>query len=333
VIEAVSGKSWEDFVSSRILVRVGMTTSNVRHSAAVAGGNVATPHAEVDGKVRPIAPFDSDNTNPAGGINSNADDMAKWMLVQLAHGKLADGSRLFSEDTWRELTTLVTPMPIADPPPELSVQRPNFRGYALGVGVQDYRGRKLLLHTGGLPGYVSRVLMIPELNLGISVLTNQESGAAFDAIAFRIADHYLGATDVDWLNAYQKIAAQQRAGFAQAEQKASATRNATSHPSLSPSTYAGVYTDAWYGDVEIVEQAGKLSIKFSHTPALIGDLEHWQYDTFLVKWRDRELRADAFITFALTPDGAIEQAKMVPASPAVDFSYDFQDLLLVPQRR
>ena len=74
-----------------------MTGSNVRHSAAAAGGNVAATHAPIDGKVRPIAPFDSDNTNPAGGINSSAEDMAKWLRVQLAGGKLADGSRLFSD--------------------------------------------------------------------------------------------------------------------------------------------------------------------------------------------------------------------------------------------
>src|SRR5215218_9514723 len=91
VIEAISGQSWEDFVSTRILARVGMTGSNVRHSDATKAGNVAAPHAPVDGKVRPIAPFDSDNTNPAGGINSNAGDMANWLLVQLAEGQLADG--------------------------------------------------------------------------------------------------------------------------------------------------------------------------------------------------------------------------------------------------
>ena len=332
VIEAVSGQSWEDFVSTRILAKVGMTTSSVRHSAATKGGNIATPHAAVDGRVRPIAPFDSDNTNPAGGINSNAQDMARWMLVQLARGTLPDGSRLFSEATSRELTTLVTPMPIGNPPPELSALRANFRGYALGLGVQDYRGRKLLMHTGGLPGYVSRVMMIPELSLGISVLTNQESGAAFDAIAYRIADHYLGASDVDWLDAYQKLAARQKAEVAQAEQKAASARNAASRPSLVLSGYAGTYTDAWYGDVMIEEKDGKLRIQFSRTPSLAGDLEHWQYDTFLAKWDDRELRADAFVTFSLNPDGTIDQVKMLPASPAVDFSYDFQDLLLEPKR-
>ena len=332
VIEAISGQSWEDFVSARILSKVGMTTSNVRHSAAAGVGNMATPHAAVEGKVRPIAPFDSDNTNPAGGINSNADDMAKWMIVQLARGRLPDGSRLFSEATSQQLTTLVTPIPAGDPPPELSVQRAAFNGYALGLGVRDYRGRKLLMHTGGLPGYLSRVLMIPDLHLGISVLTNQESGAAFDSIAYRIADHYLGASDTDWLDAYQKVDAREKANIARADRESAAARNSASRPSLPLAKYAGTYADEWYGDVVLQEQAGKLSIRFSHTPSLVGDLEHWQYDTFLVKWRDRELRADAFIAFALNPDGSIDQVKMLPASPLVDFSFDFQDLLLKPKR-
>ena len=211
VIETITGQTWEDFVSSRILAKAGMTGSNVRHSAAAGGGNVAVPHASVDGRVRPIKPFDSDNTNPAGGINASADDMARWLIVQLAHGRLPDGSRLFSEDTWKQLTTMVTPMPIGTPAPELVALRPNFRGYALGLNAVDYRGQKVLMHTGGLPGYVSRVMMIPSIDLGIAVLTNQESGEAFDAIAYRIADHYLGAPETDWAAAFQKAAARLQA--------------------------------------------------------------------------------------------------------------------------
>src|SRR3954464_739322 len=137
VIESVSGQSGEDFVSSRILARVGMTGSNVRHSDATKGGNVATTHAAVDGKVRPIAPFDSDNTNPAGGINSNAQDMAKWMLVQLGEGKLADGSALIRPATARQLSTLVTPIPIGAAPAEFAAVRPSFNGYGLGFGLRD----------------------------------------------------------------------------------------------------------------------------------------------------------------------------------------------------
>jgi CubicO group peptidase (beta-lactamase class C family) len=333
VIEALSGQSWEDFITTRILTKVGMSTSNVRHSAALTGGNVAATHARVEGTVRPIKPFDSDNTNPAGGINSNAEDMAKWMNTLLAHGTLADGLRLFSEDTYRQITTLVTPIPFDDPPPELAPQRSNFRGYALGLGVSDYRGRKLLAHTGGLPGYVSRVMMAPDINLGVAVLTNQESGAAFDAIAFHVVDHYLGAPPMDWLEAYRKLVARLEAGVDDTDKKTAAARDASSKPSLPLQAYAGTYRDAWYGDVVIEPQGSGLGIRFMKTPDLTGALEHWQHDTFVARWKDRELRADAFVTFALNPDGSIDQARLQAVSPSTDFSFDFQDLLLKPVPR
>ena len=152
VIEAISGQSWEDFVGSRILAKAGMTGSNLKHSDAARAGNVAATHARVDGVVRPIAPFLSDNTNPAGGINASAEEMAKWVRVLLSQGALPDGTPLFSEATWRQLTGMVTPIPVGAVPKELDAVRPNFNGYALGLGVRDYRGEKLLTHTGGLPG-------------------------------------------------------------------------------------------------------------------------------------------------------------------------------------
>jgi CubicO group peptidase (beta-lactamase class C family) len=330
LIETISGQTWENFVATRILARVGMTGSNVRHSAAAAGGNVATPHAPVDGAVRAIRPFESDNTNPAGGINSSADDMAKWLRVQLSGGTLADGSRLFSAQTARQLTAIVTPIPIGDPPPELAPLKMSFHGYALGFDIRDYRGHKIVMHTGGLPGYVSRVAMIPDLNVGVAVLTNQESGEAFDSIAYRVLDYYLGAPAFDWIDGYTKLHARVAAGVSAAEGKASSARDAASKPSLALAKYAGTYRDAWYGDITIAEEGGKLVMRFSHTPALAGDLEHWQHDTFIARWRDRELRADAYVTFALNPDGSIDQAKMRAVSPATDFSFDFQDLLLKP---
>ena len=332
LIEAISGQTWEDFVSSRILAKVGMTGTNVRHSAAAASGNVAVTHARIDGKVRPIAPFASDNTNPAGGINSSAEDMAKWLRVQLSGGKLADGSRLFSEATARQLTSIVTPIPIGDSPPELPALKTNFHGYALGFDIRDYRGHKAVMHTGGLPGYVSRVVMIPDLNVGVAVLTNQESGAAFDSIAFRILDHYLGAPAFDWIDGYKKVESRNDSAIAEAERRAGTSRDAASKPSLAPARYAGTYRDAWYGDITIGEENGRLVMRFSHTPLLVGDLEPWQHDTFIARWRDRELRADAYVTFALNPDGSIDQAKMQAVSPATDFSFDFQDLLLKPAR-
>jgi CubicO group peptidase (beta-lactamase class C family) len=332
VIEEVSGQTWEEFVGSRILAKVGMTGSNVRHSAASAGGNVATTHARIEGVVRPVAPFGSDNTNPAGGINSSAEDMAKWLLVQLGEGRLADGARLFSAATARQLTTLVTPMPVGNPPEELAALRTSFRGYALGFEVRLYRGHKVVTHTGGLPGYVSKVLMIPDINLGVVVVTNQEADEAFEAITYHIVDHYLRAPQTDWVNQYATVRTRQESATAEAERKAAAARDTTSHPSLALAGYAGTYRDLWYGDVTIALESGKPVIRFTRTPSLVGDLEHFQYDTFIARWRDRELRADAYVTFALNPDGSVDQVKMRAVSPATDFSFDFQDLLLRPVR-
>lgn len=330
VIRAVTGQTWEDYVAARILRRAGMSGSTVRHADAVSKGNLATTHAPVEGKVRVVKPFDGDNANPAAGIYSNAEDMGTWLAVLLAGGRLPDGSLLFSENTWRQVTALVTPQNVGNPPAELPALRANFRGYGLGLGIADFRGRKILTHTGGLPGAVSRVLLIPDIQLGVAVLTNQESGAAFDAIAFHVADHYLGEQGVDWAGGYQKVAARQQASFAAAEKKAADKRDPSSRPPLPLAKYAGTYSDAWYGDVVIEDRGGKPVMRFTHTPVLVGDLEHWQYDTFVVRWHDRELRADAYVTFALNPDGSIDQVKMKPVSPATDFSFDFQDLLLRP---
>jgi CubicO group peptidase (beta-lactamase class C family) len=336
VIEAISGQSWEDFITTRILKKVGMTDSKPRHSDATGGGNIATPHAPVEGKVRPIKPFDSDNTNPAGGINASAEDIAKWMLVRLADGKLADGSRLYSDATSRALTSIVTPLPINNPPPELpDVARVNFRGYGLGLDLHDYRGHKVISHTGGLPGYVSKITVIPDSQIGVAVFTNQESGAAFSALSWQIIDQLLNVPQPrpDWIASYAKLVARQESSIADTEKKNAAARDASSKPSLPLDKYAGTYTDAWYGDVTIAEENGKLVMRFGHTPALVGDLEHFQHDTFIARWRDRELRADAYVIVALDADGSIDQIKMRAVSPATDFSFDFQDLLLKPAKR
>jgi CubicO group peptidase (beta-lactamase class C family) len=329
VIEAVSGESWEEFIRTRILAKVGMTGSGV-NSGTPTPGNVAGTHAEVNDTVRAIAPFVSDNTNPAGGIISGADDMAKWMIVQLDSGRIAGGDRLFSSASTSELWREVTPMPIDPAPAGLPHLRPQLSGYALGLDVRDYRGKYLLQHTGGLPGYVSKVAMLPELRVGVAVLTNQESGAAFDAIAYRVLDHYLGAKAPDYPTVYAEIVRKQREELRAAARRAATSRDSASGPSLALERYAGTYRDRWYGDVIIERDGAGLIVRFTRSPSLVGDLIHWQHDTFLARWRDRELRADAYASFSLGADGRIDQLRMIPASPAVDFSFDFQDLVLRP---
>ena len=328
IIPAVTGKSWDAFVKERILTPLGMAATNTSMTAFKPAANIANPHSRVEGRVQPIPYINLDNVAPAGSINSNVADMSKWVIAQLDGGLIRGSqSRLFSERQSREMWSAQTILPIGNPPPHLAGLRANFAAYGLGWDLRDYRGHKIVSHTGGLPGLVSRVALVPDLKLGVVVLTNQEAGGAFQALTYRILDHFLGAPATDWVAAFKTSAQLAEARAAEVERTQASSRAAKSEPSLSKAKYCGVYKDSWYGDVIITLESDKLVLKFSRTPALIADLEHWQYDTFKARWRDRSLNADAFVYFALKPDGSIEQMKMAAVSPLTDFSFDFHDLL------
>jgi CubicO group peptidase (beta-lactamase class C family) len=333
VIQAVTGLSWEEFVTARILKPVGMTGSTVRHGDTGPAGNFATPHAPIGGTVQPVKPFDSDNTNPAGGINTNAVDMAKWLITQLDSGRVTKDVRLFSPRTTRQLWGIVTPLNFGEPPADLAPLKMNFNGYALGLQVRDFRGMKVLTHTGGLPGYVSRVLMVPQLKLGIAVLTNQESGAAFDAATYGVLDLFLKAPAFDWIAGFKHQQMRNDSLQRAADSRAATRADSSLRPPLPLERYAGTYMDPWYGEMAITLAGGGLRISMTRTPSLQGTLEYWQYGSFIARWSDPELRADAYVMFTLAPDGKIELVKMKPVSAETDFSFDFQDLRFTPAKK
>jgi len=178
---------------------------------------------------------------------------------------------------------------------------------------------------------VSRVALVPEEGLAIVVLTNQESGGGRDAIAYHLLDAYLGAPPTDWIPAFADAERRDEEHARSVEAGHKAARATTSKPSLPLAGYAGRYRDAWYGEAAIAAEGGRLLLRFSRSPSLTGDLEHWHHDTFVARWRDRTV-PDAFVTFALRPDGTVDELKMEAFSPAADFSYDYQDLLFKPVR-
>ena len=270
---------------------------------------------------------------PAGSINSCAADLAKWVQLQLNRGKFVDrDGRLFSEGQSHEMWSPQTILPTPDPPPFLAKLKANFADYALGWAFRDYHGRKLVGHTGGVAGFVSRVMLVPEENLGVVVLTNGEEGGAFDSILYHVLDHYFNLPPSDWIGGFKTFKDTEEKDAAETMKKAEGTRAASSRPSLPLEKYAGPYNDAWYGPITIRMENGGLVITFDHTPTMIGDLQHWQYDTFKAHWRDRTIE-DAFVTFTLKPDGAIDSARMAAVSPLADFSFDYQDLLLKPAEK
>jgi CubicO group peptidase (beta-lactamase class C family) len=319
VVQAASGRTWEDFVRERVFAPLGMTAS-LTGVADLRPGDVAAPHGTMDGRLQ-VVPLDTaDNLGPGGSILSNAAEMASWIRVQLDSGRIDAEHRLWPA---AQTAALWTGRITTTPP-----RGANLAMYALGWNVYDFRGYKIVTHTGGLAGMISRVMLIPQLRTGFVVLTNAGS-SAMGALTNYLRDFFVGAPRSDYVAQFKQSDAEfDEAAF---EARLDSARNRTSRPALSLAGYAGTYRDAWYGDVTLAEEQGHLVIRFSHTPAYTGDLEHWQYETFRVRWRTRNV-PDAWVTFALNPDGTIERMTMAPVSPSTDFSYDWQDLLLRPVR-
>jgi CubicO group peptidase (beta-lactamase class C family) len=330
VVAAVSGTSWDEYLREKIFLPLGMKNTNTSATAYRPGDNWATPHSKIDGKLQPIAVENLDNAGPAGSINSSVADMSKWVLLQLNRGKIqGTDTRIFSEKVSQDMWAQQMIVPVRQAPPELKNLQAHFAGYGMGWTLRDYKGRKLVSHSGGVAGYVTRVMLVPEENLGIVILTNAEEDAAFESVLYHILDSYMGGPTEDYIVAFKALNDKQRQEADETTSKAAQARAAESKPSLPLEKYAGDYADPWYGKVTIRSENGGLLLSFERTEKGLADLQHWQYDTFKAHWRDRGVE-DAFVTFALKPDGAVDHFTMVAVSPLADFSFDYQDLYFTP---
>ncbi|HEX5870424.1 MAG TPA: serine hydrolase domain-containing protein, partial [Longimicrobium sp.] len=197
VVQAASGMPWGEFVRRRILEPLGMQETLTGFTGLDSRGNVATPHAKVDGAIRPIRYLNFDNIGPAGAMNSSVHDVAKWIRFQLAGGTW-NGARLLSDAQHREMLSPQFIIPPALYYPAARLADPNFTAYGLGWFMQDYRGRKLTMHTGSIDGMTALVAMVPEEKLGLVVLINLDHAELRHALMYRIIDAYLGGPARDW---------------------------------------------------------------------------------------------------------------------------------------
>lgn len=304
IVAGVSGKSWDDFIRDRIFKPLGMTSSNTSIAALKDSTDVATPHGKIDDKVESIPWRNIDNIAPAGAINSNVIDMAQWVRLQLGEG-VYKGQRLISSGGVKEMHTAQTVIRM-DPPWTLFYRDAHFLNYGLGWFLHDHRGRKVVEHGGNIDGMSALVAMIPEEKIGLVILTNMDGTPLPSAIASRVYDLYLGAQPRDYsadlLKTYNAFLEQGK----QAQKKIEDSRVKGTSPSLALEKYAGAYKDEMYGDAKVTIENGKLVLT---TPAFVGDLEHWNYDTFRAVWRTRTL-AKALVTFTLNARGAVDEMKL-----------------------
>jgi CubicO group peptidase (beta-lactamase class C family) len=340
VLAAVSGQSWEDFIQTRILDRLGMTET-VPLARLADPAKSALPHGRVGPPLRyqgPMTVLDRsieavwnwDSAAAAGGVCTTPVDWAKWMNVRLANGLLPDGTRLFSEAQAREMwRPNIIISSSAGPTAELP-GRAIASTYAMGFQVQDYRGERIVSHGGGAPGYISNTTLVPGRNAGVSVFSNAEEGLLVRTLQRGIVDLIMGpekhGADFDWIADAVKLRDEGDARSIVAAAEIDAKQAAGAKPSLPLADYAGTWRDPWYGDIVIERRDVVLWLRFTRTPALSGPLEPYDGETFRTRFTDRR-EEDLFITFTLD-NGEPVSARMKAVSPDADFSYDFHDLRL-----
>jgi CubicO group peptidase (beta-lactamase class C family) len=308
VIEKVSGKPWAQFVRERILTPLGMsrTTTSVKDLK----DNFATPHNESGGSLRALHHGNVDAADAAAGLNSSVREVANWLRLQLGRGTF-EGKQIFtrerSAEMWAQNTILgVNPFPAKEAPTKL------FSGYGLGWFLNDYRGRKMVSHGGGLDGMISQTAMLPEENLGVVVLTNSETSVN-TTMQNKIFDVFLDVSPKrDWSAERLERAKQNKAREADEEKKLQASRVSNTKPSLSLKDYAGTYTGTLYGDATVAEENGRLVLRLVPAPNFVADLEHWHYDTFLIKWRPTVAYnfPKGFVSFTIDKTGKTDELKI-----------------------
>lgn len=337
LIEEVSGQTWEEFVEEHMLKAGGMLDSTTDSAARFAIANRAFPHARLNGGLRGAGDQEllderdelGRNGAPAGGLAMSADDLGRWIRIQLGLGALPDGEgRLLSEQVVREMWTPVVVRPVQPLPPAVQAAQATFETYALGWSVRDYRGVKIIHHGGAVFGSIAVVVLIPERVVGFAIVINSEEAQLLRGLMFELLDHYLDAPGLDWP---EKWAAVQEDRIAAGLQRLSAAQAepAGVGPSLPQERYAGDFADPWYGRIAIRTGRGGLTIDFPAAPRMTGRLEHWQYDTFVTRFDDRTIEP-AYVTFGLDAAGEVERITMKAVSPLADFSYDYHDLLFTP---
>jgi CubicO group peptidase (beta-lactamase class C family) len=339
LVAAVSGQSWESFIRDRVFRAAGMDDSVSDEAERFANPNRAHPHARIDGRVRglgtqvvlPEREGLGQVAAPAGGLSSSANDMARWLQIQLGQGALPGGEdkRLYSEASAREMWTPQVLVPIRAYPPPISDMTPQFSSYALGWNVQDYRGVKTVQHGGAVFGVLTMVVLVPDHKLGFALQMNSEDYPVLRGVMNELLDHYLGFPKRDWVAAFGQWNEQRLAGGVAALDAATAGGTRHTRPSLPLAAYAGRYVDSWYGPIAVTHDKRGLRIDFRQTPNMAGALEHYQYDTFIVRWDDAAIE-QAYVTFNLDAEGKVARITMKAVSPVADFSYDYQDLLFRP---
>jgi CubicO group peptidase (beta-lactamase class C family) len=296
VVTRAAGQPWERFTAERIFQPLQMKSTTFAVTE-IPPQRLALRHWRSDAGIVARSPSRND------GIYSTVGDMAQWLKLHLAEGTIGN-RRLLLPETIREMHALQFSVPIRSRPSD-NVYAAQFHGTGLGWYVQDYRGKKVVLHGGG---WGAMTAMIPEEKLGVVILSNLDNESLAGMLMYDVFDAYLVGPASAWNR--DKWAAtwlrNEPPGYAyrprdEAKARLEKARTPGTKPALPLDQYAGVYESPLYGKLIMRHEDGKLSLTIG---AFTTDLMHWQDESFYARAPTR-LTHDWLLTFARSHDGRI----------------------------
>jgi CubicO group peptidase (beta-lactamase class C family) len=281
IIPKVADKSWAEFLKEKIFAPLGMNNTLALSKDISSASNKSSAHTVVLGELKKIPYGNIDNLAAAGSISSSANDMSKWVMMQLDNGKL-NGKEIMNAVVISETRI---PHSILGNGGHM-FNKAHFSLYALGWFLEEYNGRKIVAHTGGVNGFVTSVALIPEEKLGIIVLTNTDANNFYEALRNEIQDSYLG---LPYRNYSQVFLQQQKRNEEEMKNQLKAKRDTIdSHPAtaLPFKEYAGNYEHEVYGKMNIVLENDNLVMRFEHHKGRYGTLEALGGNRFFCTYSD-----------------------------------------------
>lgn len=304
LVEAVSGMAWEEFASTRILKPLGMDRTTTSVEALQASEDHSRPHEERDGKVIEIPLRVIDNIGPAGSMNSCAADMARWLTLNLATDET---TQVVGSETLRYIHAPQALFPEASAFPEMSTF-----AYGLGWLVGSYRGRRYVHHSGGVDGFYTEVMLLPEEGIGVFAVSNSLVVLS-RVLALRVIDELLAEEPIDWSTRLKERIDAAHKGAEDVKEAAPRIEGAS--PGRELGEYAGKYHHPGYGEIEIEAAEEGLVPSFGNSSL---ELAHRHFDVFDLEFKELTMQSISWpLTFLTAPDGAVE-AVTVPFEPTLD---------------
>jgi len=305
VIERLSGQSYEAFIRARLADRLGMTVSFTLDDLE-ASADAARPYMMHEDTRLPALRLPI-RTLAGGGINTSVADLANWMRLHLGKGEV-DGERLLPAALIGELHA-----------PRVYNTSPGFAEfgeahYGLGFQCNSYRGDRLVLHTGGWPGWGTLMTLVPDFGIGVAVLTNRSPSEVPGILTWYIIDRLRGREPVEWRERFRKQREESIAQMQADKNVREKSRHKDTRPAHDLSDYAGDYEHPAYGRMSIEEQEGILHWRWR---GMFAPMAHRHYETFeLPEVPDRLLPDRLAITFLTDREGSIVSLS-APLEPMV----------------